>query len=223
MEKFIIILFISVVIITIATYVIYNFIYNKKLNEILETKKRYNLPRPIILVNNILVVLLLLSIASIYVAEKKGLFLQDIHPKIIFGSDYYDLNNTSKKSAINVYKPFLLSKENIDEFKKEVFVDDENFTLIIYFEEKYENSREFLVYFNYKGNENFDTVKSNLFLNIGDFNESVTLNSYDFSNNIAYKGYFTEGFNVILIVEYINDNNNITLNFRKEIKFKFSK
>src|SRR5690625_4239550 len=150
MEKFILILIVSTVSITIITYFIYNYIYNKVLNLRLKKEdkdKNNNLPRPLLLANLVFITLLSFSLIAVYVSEKQGFFIKDVMPKITgeFSVSYFDLNSVNKKSSINVYKSFLIDESDIEGYLKIELTRNEKFTLVLYLEDTYNETREFII------------------------------------------------------------------------------
>lgn len=231
MEKFILILIVSIVSITTITYFTYNYIYNKVLNLRLQKQnkdKKNNLPRPLMLVNIVFITLLSFSLIAVYISEKQGFFIKDVMPKITgeFSVSYFDLNNVNKKSSINVYKPFLIDESDIEGYLKIELTRDEDFTLILYLEDTYNETREFIVYLNYKGGDSYDKVRSRLLPFSDESFNNLILNEYEFSRNIAYKGNITKEITVELVFELLKYDTNENLYetkvvFRKQIFLSF--
>lgn len=231
MEKFILILIVLIVSITILTYFVYNYIYNKVLNLRLKKQKeskKNNLPRPLTLVNIVFITLLSFSLIAVYISEKQGFFIKDVMPKITgeFSVSYFDLNNVNKKSSINVYKPFLIDESDIEGYLKIELTRDEDFTLILYLEDTYNETREFIVYLNYKGGDSYDKVRSRLLPFSDESINNIILNEYEFSRNIAYKGNITKEIKVQLlfeILEYEMDGDlfDTKIFFQKQILLSF--
>lgn len=231
MEKFILILIVSIVSITTITYFTYNYIYNKVLNLRLKKQnkdKKNNLPRPLMLVNIVFITLLSFSLIAVYISEKQGFFIKDVMPKITgeFSVSYFDLNNVNKKSSINVYKPFLIDESDIEGYLKIELTRDEDFTLILYLEDTYNETREFIVYLNYKGGDSYDKVRSRLLPFSDESINNIILNEYEFSRNIAYKGNITKEIKVQLlfeILEYEMDGDlfDTKIFFQKQILLSF--
>ena len=230
MEKFILILIVSTVSITTITYFTYSYIYNKVLNLRLKKQnkdKKNNLPRPIMLANLVFITLLSFSLIAVYISEKQGFFIKDVMPKITgeFSVSYFDLNNANKKSSINVYNPFLIDESDIEGYLKIELTRDDNFTLILYLEDTYDETREFIVYLNYIGNS-YDIVRSRLLPFSDESINNLILNEYEFSRNIAYKGNITKEIKVQLlfeILEYKMDGNlfDTIIFFQKQILLSF--
>ena len=225
------ILIVLIVSITILTYFVYNYIYNKVLNLRLKKQKeskKNNLPRPLTLVNIVFITLLSFSLIAVYISEKQGFFIKDVMPKITgeFSVSYFDLNNANKKSSINVYNPFLIDESDIEGYLKIELTRDDDFTLILYLEDTYNETREFIVYLNYKGGDSYDKVRSRL-LHVWDVSfNNLILNEYEFSRNIAYKGNITKEIKVQLlfeILEYKMDGNlfDTIIFFQKQILLSF--
>lgn len=215
MEKFILILIVLILSITILTYFVYNYIYNKILNLRLKKQKEdknNNLPRPLMLVNIVFITLLCLSLIAMYIGEKQGLFIKKVMPEITgdLGVSYFDLNNANKKSSISMFKPFLMNESDIEGYLKIEVVRDQDFTLILYLEEAYNETREFIIYLNYRGGDNYDKVRSQLSPFSNDSNRNQKLVEYGFSRNIAYKGSIRKEITVELVFELleydINEN-----------------
>lgn len=230
MEKILLIILISIISIIIIIYVVYSFVYNKLLNSRLNSKKRYNFPRPLMVINILLITLISLSFVFIYIGERNGLFIKDVMPKITgeFEVSYYDLNNSSSNSAINIYKPLLISESEIVGYSKTSEFDSELFTLILYMEESYDKHREFIIYFNYKGIINYDKVKSGIVPIRKYYNSEHELIEHEFTNSIAYKGSISTELNIKLtidFVDYILENNEYIskLVFEKEFILNFNK
>jgi len=231
MEKFILILIVSTVSITIITYFIYNYIYNKVLNLRLKKEdkdKNNNLPRPLLLANLVFITLLSFSLIAVYVSEKQGFFIKDVMPKITgeFSVSYFDLNSVNKKSSINVYKSFLIDESDIEGYLKIELTRNEKFTLVLYLEDTYNETREFIVYLNYKGADSYDKVRSRLLPFSDESIDNIILNEYEFSKNIAYKGNITKEIKVQLlfeILEYNVDENlfDTKIFFQKQILLSF--
>lgn len=231
MEKFILILIVSTVSITIITYFIYNYIYNKVLNLRLKKEdkdKNNNLPRPLLLANLVFITLLSFSLIAVYVSEKQGFFIKDVMPKITgeFSVSYFDLNSVNKKSSINVYKSFLIDESDIEGYLKIELTRNEKFTLVLYLEDTYNETREFIVYLNYKGGDSYDKVRSRLLPFSDESIDNIILNEYEFSKNIAYKGNITKEIKVQLlfeILEYNVDENlfDTKIFFQKQILLSF--
>lgn len=231
MEKFILILIVSIVSITTITYFTYNYIYNKVLNLRLQKQnkdKKNNLPRPLMLVNIVFITLLSFSLIAVYISEKQGFFIKDVMPKITgeFSVSYFDLNNANKKSSINVYNPFLIDESDIEGYLKIELTRDEDFTLILYLEDTYNETREFIVYLNYKGGDSYDKVRSRLLPFSDESINNIILNEYEFSRNIAYKGNITKEITVELVFELLKYDTNENLYetkvvFRKQIFLSF--
>lgn len=231
MEKFILILIVLIVSITILTYFVYNYIYNKVLNLRLKKQKeskKNNLPRPLTLVNIVFITLLSFSLIAVYISEKQGFFIKDVMPKITgeFSVSYFDLNNANKKSSINVYNPFLIDESDIEGYLKIELTRDEDFTLILYLEDTYNETREFIVYLNYKGGDSYDKVRSRLLPFSDESFNNLILNEYEFSRNIAYKGNITKEITVELVFELLKYDTNENLYetkvvFRKQIFLSF--
>ncbi len=231
MEKFILILIVLIVSITILTYFVYNYIYNKVLNLRLKKQKeskKNNLPRPLTLVNIVFITLLSFSLIAVYISEKQGFFIKDVMPKITgeFSVSYFDLNNANKKSSINVYNPFLIDESDIEGYLKIELTRDDDFTLILYLEDTYNETREFIVYLNYKGGDSYDKVRSRLLPFSDESINNLILNEYEFSRNIAYKGNITKEITVELVFELLKYDTNENLYetkvvFRKQIFLSF--
>lgn len=231
MEKFILILIVLIVSITILTYFVYNYIYNKVLNLRLKKQKeskKNNLPRPLTLVNIVFITLLSFSLIAVYISEKQGFFIKDVMPKITgeFSVSYFDLNNANKKSSINVYNPFLIDESDIEGYLKIELTRDDDFTLILYLEDTYNETREFIVYLNYKGGDSYDKVRSRLLPFSDESINNIILNEYEFSRNIAYKGNITKEITVELVFELLKYDTNENLYetkvvFRKQIFLSF--
>ncbi|MDD2259472.1 MAG: hypothetical protein PHF62_01720 [Acholeplasmataceae bacterium] len=231
MEKFILILIVLIVSITILTYFVYNYIYNKVLNLRLKKQKeskKNNLPRPLTLVNIVFITLLSFSLIAVYISEKQGFFIKDVMPKITgeFSVSYFDLNNANKKSSINVYNPFLIDESDIEGYLKIELTRDDDFTLILYLEDTYNETREFIVYLNYKGGDSYDKVRSRLLPFSDESFNNLILNEYEFSRNIAYKGNITKEITVELVFELLKYDTNENLYetkvvFRKQIFLSF--
>ncbi len=230
MEKFILILIVLIVSITILTYFVYNYIYNKVLNLRLKKQKegkKSNLPRPLMLVNIVFITLLSFSLIAVYISEKQGFFIKDVMPKITgeFSVSYFDLNDANEKSSINVYKTFLIDESDIEGYLKIELTRDDNFTLILYLEDTYDETREFIVYLNYIGNS-YDIVRSRLLPFSDESINNLILNEYEFSRNIAYKGSITKEITVELVFELLKYDTKENLYetkvvFRKQILLSF--
>ena len=230
MEKILLIILISVISIILITYVVYSYVYNKLLNTRLNSEKRYNLPRPLMVINILLITLISLSFLFIYIGERNGLFIKDVMPKITgeFEVSYYDLNNSSSNSSINIYKPLLISESEIVGYSKTSEFNNELFTLNLYVEESYNENRKFIIYFHYKGLNNYDKVRQGLIPIKDNINDQNDLIQHEFTNSIAYKGSFSTEINVGLTIEfadYIIDNNEYIskIFFEKEIILNFNK
>lgn len=225
------ILIVLIVSITILTYFVYNYIYNKVLNLRLKKQKeskKNNLPRPLTLVNIVFITLLSFSLIAVYISEKQGFFIKDVMPKITgeFSVSYFDLNNANKKSSINVYNPFLIDESDIEGYLKIELTRDDDFTLILYLEDTYNETREFIVYLNYKGGDSYDKVRSRLLPFSDESFNNLILNEYEFSRNIAYKGNITKEITVELVFELLKYDTNENLYetkvvFRKQIFLSF--
>ena len=149
-------------------------------------------------------------------------------PKITgeFSVSYFDLNNANKKSSINVYNPFLIDESDIEGYLKIELTRDDDFTLILYLEDTYNETREFIVYLNYKGGDSYDKVRSRLLPFSDESFNNLILNEYEFSRNIAYKGNITKEITVELVFELLKYDTNENLYetkvvFRKQIFLSF--
>jgi hypothetical protein len=190
--------------------------------------KKNNLPRPLTLVNIVFITLLSFSLIAVYISEKQGFFIKDVMPKITgeFSVSYFDLNNANKKSSINVYNPFLIDESDIEGYLKIELTRDDDFTLILYLEDTYNETREFIVYLNYKGGDSYDKVRSRLLPFSDESFNNLILNEYEFSRNIAYKGNITKEITVELVFELLKYDTNENLYetkvvFRKQIFLSF--
>lgn len=231
MEEFILFLIVSIVSITTITYFTYNYLYNKVLNlrlRKINAEKKINLPRPLVLVNIVFITLLSFSLIAVYITEKQGFFIKDVMPIITgeFSVSYYDLDNSNNQSSISVYKPLLINESAIEGYSMIEITRDDSFTLILYMEESYNETREFILYLTYKGGDSYDKIRSRLSPFSDGTIDNTTLNEYEFSRNIAYKGSIKKEINVGLsfeLLEYYTNGNlfDTKIVFQKQILLSF--